>query len=304
MRLRRPIHSKASPSAPGFTLVEILVVVGVIAVLIALLLPALAGALRTSYMAKSQSSLKQIASYMALYSGENRETILPSQFDDSGSAAAGYPVKVRSDAALGALRYRGTWADILWTNYTLSPLAFDTTGPPTQLGMVYRFDSPDKVVYDTLTDYSDNPLRSSAPITRDMPPPSNGIPTPFGTGAHEASYDGYFAANNFFNTGPAPVAAGDPPQKWYTTGQIKAPERSMYLVDSLAGETIEPLPAPFDAGNLNANGIPTTLEVDFRYSGVCLMMYLDGHNKPEGPWKDLPELQTQRRIKVQNLDRN
>jgi hypothetical protein len=99
-----------------------------------------------------------------------------------------------------------------------------------------------------------------------------------------------------------PVAG--PTGRWYSAGQIKAPERSMYLVDSMAGETIDPLPGPFDTGNPNANGVPQTLEVDFRYSGVCLMLYLDGHNRPEGSWKDLADLQTQRRIKVQNLDKN
>ena len=119
-------------------------------------------------------------------------------------------------------------------------------------------------------------------------------------GARESTLPGFFAANNFFKTGPAPVNAGDPPQKWFVTGQIKAPERSMYLVDSVAGETIDPIPGPFD----NSVSPSPTLEVDYRYSGVCLMLFLDGHSAPTGPWTDLNQLQGQRRIKVQRLDQN
>lgn len=292
----------------AFTLPEILVVIGVIAVLIALLLPALAGALRTSDMAKSQNHMKQIASFMTLYSGDNRETVLPSQFDYTASAAAGYPVKVRANAPTNP--YKGTWADIIWTVYKLNTL-------DTNAGGNYQADSPDKTVYDNVPNFDSNPLRSAAAVTRDIPN-ADGNPRPFGNGAREASYPGYFAANNFFNTNPGGPAA---PQKWWTTGQIKAPDRSMYLVDSLAGETIEPLPVappppipspvpasptgPFDNTTLNANGIPTTLEVDFRYSGVCLMLFLDGHSRPVSSFKDLNDLEFgSQHIRVRNLDRN
>jgi hypothetical protein len=110
---------------------------------------------------------------------------------------------------------------------------------------------------------------------------------------------GYFAANNFFNT-------VGPTGQWYVTGQIKAPERSMYLVDSLAGETIEPDPVPYDnPANDPALASPSlTLEVDFRYNSACLMMMLDGHNEAQAMWRDLNEVQTGRRIKVQNLTQN
>ena len=300
--MRMVDRSNNNPTNPAraFTLPEVLVVVGIIAVLIAVLLPALAGALRTTDMAKSKNNMKQTGNFMQLYSRDNREIIVPSQFDYTLSAAANYPVKVRSDAALGANRYKGTWSDILWTVFKLNTL-------DTNAGGNYQFDSPDKAVYDNVPNYNENPFRSAAPNTRDVPG-ANSIPTPFGPGAQEASYPGFFAANNFFNTNPNGPAQ---PQKWWTTGQIKAPERSMYLVDSMAGETIEPVETPPVSAPFNntldadANGYPDLLQVDFRYSGVCLMLFLDGHSAPQGPWKDLNDLEKgSKHLKVRDLDRN
>ncbi|MCI0677111.1 MAG: prepilin-type N-terminal cleavage/methylation domain-containing protein, partial [Phycisphaerales bacterium] len=65
----------------GFTLPEVMVVMGVIAVLLAVLLPALSGSLRMGDMTKSLSRMKQIGTWMTLYSGDNRDHIVPSQFN-------------------------------------------------------------------------------------------------------------------------------------------------------------------------------------------------------------------------------
>lgn len=288
----------------GFTLPELLVVAGVIALLMAVLLVALSGALRTAGMAKSQSNMKQIATWMTLYSSENREFIVPSQFNyndpiNPGQPANNYPIKVRSDAALGALRYKGTWTDILWTYNGLGKVAEQGINMPA----TYVYDSPDMAVFDAQANYDQDPFRAAASNSRDFPG-GNG-PKPFGTGATESTFPGFFAANNFFNADPSvAVNPGDPPVpvigRWYVTGQITAPERSMYLVDSLAGETIEPIAAPYD-NNSTLN--PPTIEVDFRYSGVALMGFLDGHSAPEPPWTNLADLQLGHHVKVQKLDR-
>ncbi len=60
-----------------FTLIELLVVVAIIAILAAILLPALSKARSRAKMAGCQSSLKQIASAILLYPGDNHDFFPP-----------------------------------------------------------------------------------------------------------------------------------------------------------------------------------------------------------------------------------
>ena len=300
------------PRQRGFTLPELLVVGGVIALLVGIIVAALAGAKKTANMAKSQTRMKDIATYMRDYSAENREYIVPSQFDYTTSAA-NYAVKVRSDVDLGPDQYKGTWSDILWTQNGLGKRVVDPTQGTNP--DKYLFDSPDQALYAAgEADWS--PFRSSESNTRDWGGPGAGVATPFGPGATASGYPGYFAANNFFNTDPNALWASTQPPQWYVMGQIKAPERSLYLVDSVAGETINPddsVNGPWDnpaytfssdGGAVTAATAAPNFEVDFRYNGACLMLFLDGHTSAEGPWRDLAELQGSRKIKVENLTQN
>ena len=288
--------SKTGVPIRAFTLPEVLVVIAIIALLIAVLIPAISAGKRTTEMAKSQNNMRQISSWMTLYSGDNRDYIVPSRFDYTASAASGYPVKVRSNPAPNVgQQYHGTWTDILWTYHNLGA----NRELSSAINDVYEFDSPDHAVYQVLNDYKENAFRSSAPNSRDFEG-GDGKETPVGCGAQEAGLPGYFAANDFFNTDPAALPCSGAPvyTGWIGNGQIKKPDRSMYLVDSLAGETIEPIDAPFKTDMMV---LPHTLEVDFRYSGACLMLFLDGHSSPQTPWTNLADLQGSRRIKVTSL---
>jgi prepilin-type N-terminal cleavage/methylation domain-containing protein/prepilin-type processing-associated H-X9-DG protein len=64
--------SHRRPRRGGFTLVELLVVIGIIALLIAILLPALSKARKQGQWAVCMSNMRQIGQAMLLYANENR----------------------------------------------------------------------------------------------------------------------------------------------------------------------------------------------------------------------------------------
>lgn len=283
----------------GFTITELLVVVGLIAVLMAILLPALARVRQTGEMTYSINNMKQIAEFMRMYSSENREFVVPAQFDYSASAA-NYPVKVRSDSGLNELQYKGTWTDILWTVFEVSTLPMvDKAGAPTPMA-AYAFDSPDQALYE-LPDIGEpesvvNPFRARKHNTREVKDGSGAVP--FGTGAQETHLPGFFAANDFFRVTGAGGGA-TPGGNWVTNGQIKAADRSMYLVDSYAGEVISPTTLPWTSDDNDGDNKPDW-EVDFRYSDSCLMLFMDGHIAAQDPWTSLENLESKRRIRITN----
>ncbi|HYE21609.1 MAG TPA: prepilin-type N-terminal cleavage/methylation domain-containing protein [Tepidisphaeraceae bacterium] len=63
----------------AFTLVELLVVIGIIALLISILLPALSKARESANTTKCLSNLRQIAQAAELYAGDNKGVVIPYQ---------------------------------------------------------------------------------------------------------------------------------------------------------------------------------------------------------------------------------
>jgi prepilin-type N-terminal cleavage/methylation domain-containing protein/prepilin-type processing-associated H-X9-DG protein len=79
------ITDKNLKCARGFTLIELLVVIAIIAILAAMLLPALAKAKISAQKTNCMNNLKQIQLAWVMYSGENNDQIVPvSNYSDSG----------------------------------------------------------------------------------------------------------------------------------------------------------------------------------------------------------------------------
>ncbi len=71
-------------SAPAFTLIELLVVIAIIAILAAMLLPALAGAKKKATMAGCQSNFHQVNIALVMYGNDFQDYLPPGQTANAG----------------------------------------------------------------------------------------------------------------------------------------------------------------------------------------------------------------------------
>jgi prepilin-type N-terminal cleavage/methylation domain-containing protein len=293
----RTNSNRSESTARGFSIVEMLVVIGVIATLLAILLPALSIARRNALWATSQANLREIGQLLVLYSGENREAIVPTAFDYRENLAKGKPRSASPDGAqppIGPLNY-GSWCDILWTTGKFGPIA-KTEEQPTN-PWDYRFDSPDAALYEKGFE-AKNIFRSAEQMQKIVE--GNGA-TPFGNGvlASEKGEPGYFGGNPFFDARP-PGGGHQYSGNYWVTGQIKAPSLSMYCMDSNVGELLT-----LNTDQLNPTNTINLTGVEWRYSGgYSLCLFLDGHVDSVAEWQSLRELELDYKVRVLALDRN
>jgi len=68
----------------GFSLIELLVVIGIIAILLGLLFPALSNAWAHARLVNCQSNLRQVGQALIMYANENNGWLIPVDADDTG----------------------------------------------------------------------------------------------------------------------------------------------------------------------------------------------------------------------------
>lgn len=275
----------------AFTIVEMLVVITIMAMLAAFLLVAVNSSRKVANTAKSSVKLKQIGEWMQLWSGDNENKVLPSQFDFKAEVAAGAYVSARIDEHapddnlfddMTRSQFQGTWTDILWTENKLHEhfgLTDREVDDPDHLQ--WKSDSPNNSIYD-LHDNFDHPFRSMVVNSR---------------GPYK-DLQGFFAANDFFDARSGKDVDPLNPDattldRYYTYAMIHSPARSIYLVDSVAGEIISDEPEPWvydfvmdSDGRLVDSSQDTEGEVDYRYGDGCMLLLLDGSIKTLGPWSE------------------
>lgn len=108
----------------AFTLIELLVVIAVIAILVAILLPALSGARDSGRQVSCLSNLRQLSLGWQMYSDNNKEHMLPARMPNLPGGEANPD---NSYHVGNGMKFRPTWIAVMGTYVGIYPFANPST---------------------------------------------------------------------------------------------------------------------------------------------------------------------------------
>src|SRR5262249_8539493 len=155
-----------SQGATAFTLIELLVVIAIIAILAAMLIPALAMAREKARSISCVNNLKQIGVGLVMYSDDNSDLLVPAEYDVHNGAP-----------------YQEGWPTLLYNGKYLPALKSATFYTVAEGSMVFRCPAGLPKVY------------RFGPVSRDDPEGAMAWPYPSESGRKRFHIDCWYGIN-------------------------------------------------------------------------------------------------------------